>query len=46
MPVIGSSLALRWEIVHEGVMRLSDEEAVEMMRSGTSWAVAMGGGVV
>ena len=28
---------------HEGVMRLSDEEAVEMTRRGISWAVAMGG---
>ena len=46
MPVTDSSLALRREMVHEGVMRLSDEEAVEMIRSGISWAVTMGGGVM
>ena len=46
MPVIGSSLALRREMVHEGVMRLSEEEAVAMIRSGTSWTVSMGGGVM
>lgn len=45
MPVTGSSFALSAEIVHDGVMRLSDEEAAETMSSGTSRAVAMGGGI-
>ncbi len=43
MPVTGSSLVLRWAIDHDGVIRLSDEEAVETMRRGTSWLVTGGG---
>ena len=40
MPVTGSSLALRCARVHDGVIRRSDEEAVEVMESGMSRAVS------
>lgn len=36
MPVTGSSFVFRWAIVQEGVMRRSDEEAVELMMRGMS----------
>ena len=42
MPVMGSSLDLSWVIVHDGVMRRSEEEAVEVMRRGISLDVVMG----
>ena len=41
MPVIGSSFVFRWAIVHDGVIRRSDEEAVEVIKSGMSRVVAM-----
>lgn len=41
MPVTGSSLLLRCAIVQDGVMRRSEEEAVEVMRMGMSRAVVM-----
>ncbi len=46
MPVTVSSFVLRWAIVHEGVIRLSDEEAVETIRRGTSLVVAKDGGIL
>lgn len=39
IPVTGSSLILRCAIVQEGVIRRSDDEAVDVMSSGTSRAV-------
>lgn len=39
MPVTGSSLLLSCAIVQDGVMRRSEEEAVEVMRMGMSRAV-------
>ena len=36
MPVIGSSFVLSWLIVHDGVMRRSEEALSEMTSSGTS----------
>ena len=36
MPVMGSSFRLRWEMVHEGVMRRSDVAEGLVMRSGMS----------
>lgn len=36
IPVIGSSFVFKWAIVHEGVMRRSEEEAVEMTKRGMS----------
>ncbi len=45
MPVTGSSFALRCAIVHDGVMRRSEEEAVEVIRSGISRAGIMAGGM-
>ena len=44
--MIGSSLVLSWEIVQDGVMRRSEEEAVEVMRSGMSLVEAMDGCMV
>ena len=41
MPVTGSSFVFRWAIVHDGVIRRSDEEAVEVIKSGMSRVVAM-----
>lgn len=41
MPVTGSSLVLRCAIVQDGVMRRSEEEALDVMRTGISRAVAM-----
>lgn len=41
MPVTGSSLVLRCATVQDGVMRRSDEEAVDVMRMGMSRAVVM-----
>ena len=41
IPVIGSSLALSCERVHEGVIRLSDEEEAEVTRRGISRAADM-----
>lgn len=43
IPVTGSSLLLRRAIDHDGVIRFSDEEAVEIMRRGTSRTVTGGG---
>ena len=45
MPVTGSSFVLRCAIVHDGVMRRSDEEAFEVTRSGTSRAVVREGAI-
>ena len=42
MPVMGSSFRLRWEMVHEGVMRRSDVAEGLVMRSGMS---RVGGGI-
>ena len=39
MPVMGSNLVLKWERVHEGVMRRSAEAAVEVMKRGMSLVV-------
>lgn len=36
---MGSRRALSWVMVHEGVMRRSDDEFSDVMSSGTSWAV-------
>lgn len=41
MPVTGSSLVLRCAIVQDGVMRRSEEEALDVMRTGISRAVVM-----
>lgn len=41
MPVTGSSFVLRCAIVQEGVIRRSDEEAVDVIRRGTSRVVVM-----
>lgn len=41
MPVTGSSFVLRCASVQDGVMRRSEEEAVEVMRMGMSRAVVM-----
>lgn len=45
MPVTGSSLVLRWVIVQDGVMRRSEEEAVDVIKSGISRAVVMEAGM-
>lgn len=39
--MIGSSLVLSWLIVHDGVMRRSEEELSETTMSGTSAMVAL-----
>lgn len=36
MPVTGSSFALSWLMVHEGVMRRSDEAFSDIIKRGTS----------
>ena len=41
MPVIGSSLAFSWLMVQDGVMRRSEEEAVDLIKRGISRVVAM-----
>ena len=41
MPVIGSSLVLSCAIVQDGVMRRSEEEAVDVIKMGMSRAVVM-----
>ncbi len=41
MPVTGSSLVLRCAIDQDGVMRRSDEEAVDVIKMGISRAVVM-----
>ena len=41
MPVTGSSLVLRCAIVQDGVMRRSEEEALEVIKMGMSRAVVM-----
>lgn len=46
MPVTGSSFVFRCAIVQDGVMRRSDEEAVDVIKSGISRAVVMAGGMV
>lgn len=43
MPVTGSSFVFRRAIVHDRVIRRSDEEAVEVIKSGMSRVVAMTG---
>ena len=45
MPVTGSSFALSCAIVHDGVMRRSEEEAVEVISRGISRAVVSDGGM-
>ena len=42
----GSSLDFRWATVQEGVMRRSEEEAVEVMMMGTSRQVVRLSGIV
>lgn len=46
MPVTGSSFVLRCAMVQDGVMRRSEEEAVEVIKSGISRAGIMAGGMV
>ena len=41
MPVTDSSFVFRWAIVHDGVMRRSDDEAVDVINKGISRVVAM-----
>ena len=41
MPVTGSSLVLRCAIVQDGVMRRSEEAALEVITMGMSRAVVM-----
>ncbi len=41
MPVTGSSFALSWPMVHDGVMRRSEEEFSEVTWRGISPAVCM-----
>jgi len=36
MPVTGSSFALSWLMVHEGVIRRSDEEFSDVIKRGIS----------
>ena len=45
MPVIGSSFVFNCAMVHDGVIRRSEEEAVEVIKSGTSRAVVKEGGI-
>lgn len=42
MPVTGSSLVRSWLMVHDGVMRRSDDELSEMTSSGTSAILILG----
>ena len=42
----GSSFVFKWAIVQEGVMRRSEEEAVEVMMRGMSRVVARVSGIV
>lgn len=46
MPVTGSSLVLRCAMDQEGVMRRSEDEALDVINSGISRAAAKGGGMV
>ena len=39
MPVIGSSRVLSWDMVHDGVIRRSEEELGDTTKRGTSGAV-------
>ena len=41
MPVTGSSFVLRCAIVQDGVIRRSEEEALEVIKMGMSRAVVM-----
>ncbi len=46
MPVMGSNLDFRWAMDQEGVMRRSEEEAVEVMMRGMSRVVVRVSGMV
>lgn len=46
IPVTGSSLIFSCAIVHEGVMRLSDEDAGEVTSSGMSLVVSKAGDIL
>ena len=41
MPVMGSSLAFNWPMVHDGVIRRSEEEFSDVIWRGMSPAVCM-----
>ena len=45
MPVTGSSFVLRCAMVQDGVMRRSEEEAVDVINIGMSRAVVMASAV-